>query len=60
MTDADRALLERMRDIRASLEEDDSPYRSIRIKQADRRIAKLEAELGEGPQDADESADGAG
>jgi hypothetical protein len=54
MSDDDRALLERMRTIREGLEEDDSPYRSIRIKQADRRIAKLEAALGEGPQDGND------
>jgi hypothetical protein len=49
MTDPDalRATLERMRQIREQLDESDSPYRQLRIKQADRRIRRLEEELGE-------------
>jgi hypothetical protein len=49
MTDPDalRATLERMRQIRQDLDETESPYRQLRIKQADRRIRRLEEELGE-------------
>jgi hypothetical protein len=44
--DALRATLDRMRQIRQELDESDSPYRQLRIKQADRRIRRLEEELG--------------
>jgi hypothetical protein len=55
MTDPDalRATLERMRQIREQLDESDSPYRQLRIKQADRRIRRLEEALGEDGSDED-------
>jgi hypothetical protein len=49
--DALRAALDRMRQIRQELDESDSPYRQLRIKQADRRIRRLEEELGVEPGD---------
>jgi hypothetical protein len=59
MTDPDalRATLEKMRQIRQDLDESESPYRQLRIKQADRRIRRLEEELGEdvGDEDTPES-----
>jgi microcystin degradation protein MlrC len=45
--DEARALLERMREIRAGLEDDQGVQRRLRIKQADRRIRALEARLGD-------------
>jgi hypothetical protein len=57
MTDPDalRATLDRMRQIRQDLDESDSPYRQLRIKQADRRIRRLEEELGEDAVDEETS-----
>ena len=59
MTDPDalRATLDKMRQIRQELDESESPYRQLRIKQADRRIRRLEEELGEdvGDEDTPES-----
>jgi hypothetical protein len=59
MTDPDalREQLDRMRQIRQDLDESDSPYRQLRIKQADRRIRRLEEELGVEPGN-EETADG--
>jgi hypothetical protein len=37
--------LRRMREIRDALEDDESPQRRVRVKQADRRIARLEQQL---------------
>jgi hypothetical protein len=53
MTDPDalRETLEMMRQIRQELDESESPYRQLRIKQADRRIRRLEEELGVEPGD---------
>jgi hypothetical protein len=53
MTDPDalRAQLDRMRQIRQDLDESESPYRQLRIKQADRRIRRLEEDLGVEPGD---------
>ncbi len=55
MTDPDalRTQLDRMREIRQDLDESESPYRQLRIKQADRRIRRLEEELGVEPGDED-------